>query len=283
MSKAMKRKTLKNRKVIIPVAAAVVIIAVFTGLLLFTGIFHSRTNNGSGDLENTVPPGQVTEDPHQSTTPPTGSAEPGSGIPGEGGQLRITGNTEVEFTPGETGIWEFRTSDNGGSDPILFLMDAFGEVLLYDDNSAGDLNAVIVAMLEAGTKYIIETRIYANAGDGSGSCTLTVSPEPLPVVDAPPISAGSVRVTGESWFTFTPDRSGVWEIKTSGAGDSDPYLELLDDNENNVAYDDNSGVGLNALISARLEAGAPYIIKVNFYSTGSQSCTLTVSPGGTGR
>jgi len=157
-------------------------------------------------------------------------------------------------------------------------MDAFGEVLLYDDNTAGDLNAVIVAMLESGTKYIIETRIYAD--DGYGSCTLTVSPEPTSAVDAPPISAGSVRVTGESWFTFTPDRTGVWEFRTSGAGASDPYLEVLDDNENNVAYDDNSGEGLNASISARLEAGASYTVKVNFYSQDESSCTLDVSFGG---
>ena len=270
-----------KHRIIIPIAAAIVVLAVFAGLMLFTDVFKPGEHNSSGDgsiVDSSGQPGE--ENPQATPAPPSGNDEPGSSLSGEGGVVRVTGHMEFEFSPSISGGWEIWTSDNGDSDPLVFLSDSYGDVLLYDDNSGEDLNAYIFVYLEEGETYLIEVRTYLDYSDGElGSCTLHVAPETAPVVDAPPISAGSVRVTGESWFTFTPDQSGVWEFRTSERGDSDPYLEILDDNENNVAYDDNSGAGLNAFISASLKAGTPYTIKVNFYSEDEQSCTLTISQG----
>ena len=279
MSSIKKKRTSRKLKIIIPVAAAAVILVVFTVLFFFTDVFSSKPDNALSNGNQTAAPGQGGENGLQATpTPPEVSTEPSSVFSGEGGEVRVYGNSMFEFTPGTSGYWIFRTSDNGDYDPDICLLDSNGDVIVYDDNSGGNQNAFISYYLDEGLTYIIDTRVYAL--EGTGSFTLIVELEPELVIDAPPIGEGSVSVTGESWFTFTPEQSGVWEFKTSQRGDSDPYLELLDDNENNVAYDDNSGDGLNALISVRLIGGTSYTIKVNFYTEDEQSCTLTISPGG---
>ena len=264
-------------KIIIPVTAAVVILAVFAGLMLFTDIFSSRKD--TGNAPNELP----------YTDQPPGEPQVDQGHNSEGGRFDIVGHTEIKFTPGVSGTWDIRTSENGDSDPLLILVDQYDEVMYYNDNGeadmhdhyiddGGDLNAFITTYLEAGITYTVEVRVYTNDGS-EGRCTLTISFVPEEVIELIPIGIGDTMVTQDSWFGFTPEQSGIYEFRTSEKDGSDPYLLILDDELNNVIYDDNSGGDYSAFASVHLEAGIEYTIEIVFYIHGGEGTTLTISQG----
>ena len=186
----------------------------------------------------------------------------------------------MEFTPSQSGVWEFRTSDNGGSDPYLWLYDWNGSLIVEDDDGVGDSNALISLYLESNRTYTIVAGFFYD--DDPGSYTLTVSEEAWPPIDRISLEPGHVQVDDNTSFFFIPPHSGVWEFRTSDTGYnvSDPWIEILDIYDKYIDSDDDSGGGLNAAVSVHLDAGVTYIVAVKFYEGGSQRCTLTVSPGG---
>jgi len=193
-------------------------------------------------------------------------------IPDAGGNIQVNGTTEFLFTPVLSGDWEFVTSNNGTSDPLLEIFDMTGRLLADDDDSGEGYNAHITIHLDAGTTYMINARFW---GSGSGSYTLTVSNTSS--ANVIPSGGGSVRVTEATDFVFTPDRSGTWEFRTSDNGNSDPMLYLYVLHGNLVAEDDDSGGNLNALITANLDAGESYVINARFWADGGGSYLLTVT------
>jgi hypothetical protein len=191
-------------------------------------------------------------------------------IPRGGGSLQIFGRTTLPFTPSQSGMWEFRTSGNVG-DPLLTLRDSAGTQIARDDDGAGGLNSLIRIYLEGGVTYSLEAGFFAS---GTGSYTLTVTPLQSYTI---PSGGGSVQVNGTTTFIFTPNRSATWEFLTH-TNVGDPYLELYDSNGVMLAFNDDGGEGLNSFISMYLLAGETYVINARFWSTGTGSYTLTVTP-----
>jgi len=184
----------------------------------------------------------------------------GSSIPGSGGTFIVDPPTEFTFIPDQSGVWEFFTSDNEG-DPYLELFGGEYNGLIHeDDDSAGDSNALIRWILNAGDEYTILARNWGSSD--TGSFTLNVR-QINPV--AIPGGGGSVQVDGESYFIFIPDESGMWEFLTSDNGESDPRLAIYDENGVELYDDDDSGGGMNAKINARLEAGTAYYVRGFFW------------------
>jgi hypothetical protein len=78
--------------------------------------------------------------------------------------------------------------------------------------------------------------------------------------------------TRNTWYTYTPDSSGMYFISTCGNNACDTKLWVYDhcqnllvtnSNEGTIYYDDNSGgCGLQARVNALMEAGETYIIRV---------------------
>ena len=190
-------------------------------------------------------------------------------IPASGGNVNVSGTSAYSFTPGQSGVWQFLTSNNGNSDPTLTLYDADGEMVAYDDDGAGDLNSLLVSYLNAGTTYYIIAGYYSDPGP----YTLSASRAPaLP-------TSGSVNVNGSTVYAFTPDRSGIWQFHTSDCGEFDPYLMIYSADGSYIGSDDDGGEGLNSLLLAPLKAGETYLVYAEFYFYGEQgSYTLTVSP-----
>ena len=179
-------------------------------------------------------------------------------IPGSGGSVQVGEQTAFPFTPGSTGFWRFETSNNIGCDPFLRLDDDSGNTIAEDDDGGGGLNALIVAYLVEGKRYTIHAEFVDVEG---GGYTLQVTKMGIP--DA--ISAGDTAVSGHTMFTFTPESSGEWTIRTLDNVDCDPMLWLYDESGNLIAMDDDSGGDLNALITAHLEQGEQYIIRAGFF------------------
>jgi len=185
-------------------------------------------------------------------------------LPSYGGYVRVNGSTEYTFTPDYTGLWEFSTSDNGGDDPYLELHDSSGKID-EDDDGAGGYDAVIVSELNAGTEYTLIVGFYDETNDMS--CMLTV--EYKGVADLfrqIPSSGGEIRVNGLMDFSFIPDKTGVWEFRTSDNGGSDPVLSIYDEDYEYIAGDDDNGGDDNALMNVTLEEGTTYHVIASFYS-----------------
>jgi len=255
------------------------------------GTFRIEGNNftlimegGGGEVDGTISGNRITLDIDGSTvvfernerftgasSPPPAPAG-GDTIPAGGGSVRVTGATEFTFVPNQSGLWEFQTSDNGTNDPYLEVYDANRRMLADDDDSAGNYNARVSVDLTAGQSYIINARFW---GGGAGSYMLTATF----VGGAQTLSGGggSVRVNGETEFTFVPNHSGFWEFHTSDNGSSDPILEIYDANRRLLADDDDSGEGYNALVGIDLNAGQTYIINARFWAFGGGSYMLTAT------
>ena len=265
-------------KIIIPIGAAVLLLAAFACIYFFTDLLPFGPNRDDPSKKTTI----VDDDEPTPTPRPTRTPTPppvSNPLSGNGGEIRVTGATEYKFTPNSTGLWEFSTSENGGSDPYLELYDSFGDILMENDDGAGDYNALILYDLDEGFEYTINVGFYED-DRGDASCLLTVKfvdayTEPTSAYDALPSSGGEVRVNGMTEYDFTPDRTGYWEFRTSANGDSDPTLLIFETDYTIIDSDDDSGEDGNALLNVRLEAGKTYYVIAGFYSDPA-SYTLTV-------
>ena len=250
-------------KIVLPIGAAVVLLAAFACIYFFTDIlpFGNKPNT-----RKEPPIVEATPTPTPTPRPvPTAAPTPevlDTEIPGAGGEVRVVGATEYSFTPNASGYWEMRTTDNGSSDPYLQLRDSMGELIMYDDDGADDNNSVIVVWLDGGVKFEIDAGFYSD--DDSGGYTLTV--RRLDETSMLSGGGGEVVVKDSSLYLFAPETSGYWEFSTSENGNSDPVLKITDMFGYTVGQDDDSGGDSNALLMVELESEQTYIVHAEFYS-----------------
>jgi hypothetical protein len=206
-------------------------------------------------------------------------------IPDGGGVVRVDNHMRFAFVPNLSGFWELRTFDNGDSDPYLEIYDSHGFYLAGDDDSGGNLNALISIYLNAGEMYVIAAGFFSDYD--TGSYTLSVEPagsasgssQPPPVSDFW-ISGdgGELLIPRHVEVEFTPNVPGYWIFFTFDNDGSDPYLELHDMYGNWITDDDDSGGYLNAFMVANLDAGVTYYINARFFGYGTGSYMLSVAP-----
>ena len=164
---------------------------------------------------------------------------------------RITEATDFLFIPPVTGYWTFETSDNAGSDPMLWLRNAYGFLLGVDDDSAGNLNASLTVHLVEGAEYILTAGYWR--GSHGGEYTLSfwrsdtfVRPqfdgvdvswnwEPIII----PAAGGSAEASGEAEFLFTPAETGFWSVRIYSEYAAEMFIVVNDPMQNSIAYSPN--------------------------------------------
>ncbi len=196
----------------------------------------------------------------------------------------------------------------GDLDPYLYLLDAAGNELTYnddaDDTSVGQYNAQIARFtLPATGLYTIRaTRFAEESGSSSGDYRLRLESggAAQPVVSGPAATVGTIQigqtVTGQitnaayqqDW-AFEGAAGDMVTITMVGTNDDlDPYLTLLDSAGMELAYNDDSALPLRRSLDSQLTfvlpASGRYIIRASRYagSDGSSSgaYSLTLSAGG---
>jgi hypothetical protein len=195
-------------------------------------------------------------------------------IPSGGGTVQVNGTTSYSFTPSSSGFWVFETSNNTNSDPLLSLYNSEGRLIARDDDGAGNLNSLIMIRLEQGREYRVEAGFFSG---NTGRYMLTVSR--LNVSEISSVSE-VIRVNEEIYFSFSPTSTGLWSFHTSNNGKSDPYLWLYDITGRMINFDDDSGDGLNAHLTAILVEGAHYLLRAGYYgrSGGTYNLHITQTP-----
>ena len=210
---------------------------------------------------------------------PTGSGtSPNTAaIPGGGGEFRVSGVTEYDFTPNRSGVWVFRTSDCGDQDPYIELFDASGALMVCGDDSwdsGPSNNSLMYANLKAGTSYKLVAREFNENVTVTGY-TLAVS-----LVDTIPAGGADIDVADIIGFAFTPDRTGYWNIRTSSSGGCDPFLTIYSVFSNSVELaqiNDDGGDGEDAIMATFLAAGETYFIEALAWENGGRF-SLSISP-----
>jgi len=221
------------------------------------------------------------DEPEPTPTPtPTSVPTPPPGpvselIPGSGGEVRVKGDTELKFKPDTSGLWELRTSDNGGADPYLEIFSPLGDKIAEDDDGGGGLDALIATQLDEGSEYTVKVGFFED--DGSAECLLTVTySSSAYTYDTIPGSVGQLRVDDFKEFLFTPDKSGYWEFRTSENNGSDTVLSIYDIEYNYIDGDVGGAGSGNALLSVDLDAGKSYNVMAGFIGdTGTFLLTVT--------
>ena len=188
-------------------------------------------------------------------------SQEGSDIPRDGGDVRVDGESVYVFSPNTTGVWAIWTAINGDTDPQLWIYDSTGAELAWDDDNAGNKNALIGLYLIKGEAYTIVAGSFASEVSYS-----------LYVARSSPIRGDgeTVNVNFPKVFSFIPNESGTWVFETTNYRDTDPYLQIFDSDNRHMVSDDDSGEGANARISIDLTAGEEYII---------MALTMTDDPG----
>lgn len=208
------------------------------------------------------------------------------------------------------------TLESRDFDSYMLLLDADGEVVEEDDDSAGRLNARIETTLDAGSYTIVATslREYRSEGElfSTGEFTLTLSGDaaqvaptevaasvtPMPTATARTATAGDNAVSfgDEIEGTLTEDAPRNEYVLTAEAGDYviitlvstefDPFLLLLDPSGAEIARDDDSAGNLDSQIAnfELPESGDYTIVASSFgdvqgFVAGTGDYTLTVAEG----
>ncbi len=230
-----------------------------------------------GSLTPTEDPGQVT---------------PGTTIEGE---LTVT-QPEASYTfAGRAGDTVTITARSNAFDTFLTLLGPDGDILASDDDSAGNLNSQIANFtLPQDGIYTAVVSSFAPSVDGpftlliEGASEVAVGEPTIEPTAEPPAVGGTDLVIGQPVEGTLDDSSDSIEY-TFFAEEGQPltisaeseildvYISVLDEDGNVLAYDDDSGDYLNALITVfSPPADGVYTLLVQTYTDESSNFEVTL-------
>ncbi len=200
-----------------------------------------------------------------------------------------------KLIPTTSGAYAFETT--GSMDARIWLEDAQGNTLDFDDDSGQGANARIEWNLSSGMQYFIRVEEYNNDDTGSYGLTVTgcnaascgqdgegdtigtaVSLSTCGITDAAFDCSDDVDV-----YRFEAPLSVPFNFETTGGLDT--FIQLLDGNGNPLDSDDDSGSGTNASVSRSMTAGESVYLEVTetggnqgAYSIEIDGCDATGEP-----
>ncbi|MBZ0298261.1 MAG: PPC domain-containing protein, partial [Anaerolineae bacterium] len=163
-------------------------------------------------------------------------------------------------------------------DPFLRLLDASGNVLIEDDDSAGSLNAKIgpYRLPTNGSYTIVATSL---SGDDVGDFTLNLETTVVQRIEYGQTITGTLDTDNpEEEYLFTTAAGDTISIDLESTA-FDSYLTLASTNPRmDLTYDDDSGVDRNARIGPYVLAdGGEYNITVSSVFDPNGEYTLTLN------
>lgn len=174
------------------------------------------------------------------------------------------------------------------SDSVLELLEAGGDLLAGDDDSGPSLDAMIAGLvLPRSGPYTIVARGH---GGETGTYKLALYLTERGEVDG---NGGSltfgetvedrIAIQSGDYWTFQAEVDDAVTIEMTGISLDDAYLELIGPDGDQLAYDDDGGPDLDALISGFiLPDTGEYTIIARGYGEGTGTYTLSLSLGTVG-
>ncbi len=176
------------------------------------------------------------------------------------------------------------------TDPYLTLYSSSGIPLLSDDDSGLGLSSLINYTATTSGTYYLGARAFSS---GTGSYTLTATgTAPSDDYAATTLTSGRVTSGGSvsgriesvgdnDWFGISLTAGTRYQFSLDGSTLADPYLSLYSSGGSLIGSDDDSGIGLNALLQFTPTTSGTYYLGADGYSgTGSYtlSATATAAP-----
>lgn len=163
---------------------------------------------------------------------------------------------------------EVRLETNGSSgDSVLYLYDANLTQLAYDDDGGVGLWSRIVRQLNPGNYFALVEEL-GNSGTIYGYYLTLQADPPFPLVEGlnGPFNASPEGMA--NLFTFDVNITSSVRLELNGSA-GDPVMYLFDANFTQLAYDDDSGVGLFSKIVHTLRPGTYFarVQPLSSYST----------------
>lgn len=127
--------------------------------------------------------------------------------------------------------------------------------------------------------------VVTNAAGSVTSDPATLTVEPAPTLAVGASLNGTIARSGEvDWYRFTIDGAGGYQVTVSGVGTdaaqwtlTNPYLRVLAASGSQIAADDNSGPGNDALLGVTLAPGS-YILAAQANGSGIGTYGVALQP-----
>jgi hypothetical protein len=158
------------------------------------------------------------------------------------------------------------------NDPLLRLYDSEGNQVATDDDGGTGLNSYLTYVSVSGGTYFAAASAF---GDGTGMYWLRVLDTDVPghvYTDEEIDGAGDDRISridmpGDlDYFRVQLDSGARYTIELRGHGDqplADPFVAILDENNERLASDDDSGRGLDARLRFQPSYSGTYYIQAS--------------------
>jgi len=198
-----------------------------------------------------------------------------------GGLSTIDASECWQLTVDTSAYWTLNSSDlPEGGDVIGELYDFYGNLLISDDDSAGNANFSLTTWLDSGVTYILKVRNFGGAATPAWTyqlqaqltpttpCSQVLTPGTASKLVDWELAAGTVF-----WSLDTPlclelsvPQSGYWEFVSSDSyslwsgTSADPAVDLFDAYGNWIASADDSWNGLEFDLSSWLDQGQTYYL-----------------------
>lgn len=270
----------------------------------------SRTNNAGSYTLGTqlltpagtpAPTTTPAADDYAGSAATTGRLSAGATAPG---RIESVGDRDwfaITLTAGTT--YQFTQTASSGSsiDSFLSLRNGGGAILAENDDFGTGLNSQITYTPTVSGTYYVDAHAY---GSSTGAYTLGVSastPAPTTAPSGGDDYAGSTATSGRvsvggsvtgrietggdrDWFAISLSAGSSYQFALNAASGSslDPYVSLRNAGGAILAEDDDSGPGLNSLLSYTPTASGTFYLDAHAYSTSTGGYTLSVTgPGAT--
>jgi len=200
-----------------------------------------------------------------------------SGLAFSQSPLRLTFDTAVSATLGsgdehwyslyveEPGLITVRTTGDTDTYMEAYFSPREGRPIAENDDGDEDLNARISLAATAGMTYYFKVRGYDS--DATGPYRILASVAPVTALPLNTELTGYLDDQNDGhWYSVRASQTGLVTVQTTG--ETDTLMHALDSGNKDLAFDDDSGEGLNALVEVAVEAGKTYFFKVTAYRSG---------------
>ncbi|NBS91058.1 hypothetical protein EBS67_13835, partial [bacterium] len=232
-----------------------------------------RVSASSGSVFNSTPPGATFGTAINLTV-----GDPIEGV--------ISNPLEADFykyIATATGVVEFTMNaiSNSGVDTFLTIYNSEFIEIAHDDDSGSGLNSLASISVNANAIYYIKATAYgSDTGAYRISATNSVNQNTSPgasfatainLTRAAPIT-GTISTAYEAdYYKYLATATGgvTFEMTATSNPGVDTFLTIYNSNFIEIAQDDDSGTGLNSLVSISVSANAIYYLKATAYGSGT--------------
>jgi hypothetical protein len=204
------------------------------------------------------------------------SAPAGSTGQSETFSMRVSMSGAASWSSSSSASWLTRSPTSS--------TQAFTSVTLTAaPNNSFQARTATVTFTASGASPVVVTVTQAGQVDECGQGLGAGCSQVLSATGPVSWSAGLQTGADEDWFEFTAPAGGTWVFESSGIPSlSNTYGYVLDAAGKQLAYNNDSGGGLNFKVSAKLTAGQVYHLRVRNYSATTTNpanpYTITATP-----